>query len=64
MRLLKFGKIEVQYVSSDNNLAIISKEVFEAVQVEKKRTSNMVKDKNGWQRKNEKYSSNKNIESK
>lgn len=31
----------------NNNPAIISKEVFEAVQTEKKR-SNMVKDENGW----------------
>ena len=64
VRLLKSGKSEVQYLSSDNNPAIISKEVFEAVQIEKKRRSNMVKDENGWQRKNEKYSSKKKIESK
>ncbi|WP_286028453.1 recombinase family protein [Ligilactobacillus agilis] len=64
VRLLKSGKSEVQYLFSDNNPAIISKEVFEAVQVEKKRRSNMVKDENGWQRKNEKYSSKKKIESK
>ena len=64
VRLLKSGKSEVQYLSSDNNPAIISKEVFEAVQIEKKRRSNMVKDENGWQRKNEKYSSKKKIENK
>ena len=64
VRLLKSGKSEVQYLSSDNNPAIISKEVFEAVQIEKKRRSNIVKDENGWQRKNEKYSSKKKIESK
>ena len=57
VKLLKFGKSEVQYLSSDNNLAIISKEVFEAVQIEKGRKSNMVKDENGSQRKNQKYSS-------
>ena len=64
VRLLKSGKNEVQYLSSNNNPAIVSKEVFEAVQIEKKRRSNMVKDENGWQRKNEKYSSKKKIESK
>lgn len=62
--LLKSGKSEVQYLSSDNNPVIISKEAFEAVQIEKKRRSNMVKDENGWQRKNEKYSSKKKIENK
>ena len=45
--LLKSGKSEVQYLSSDNNPVIISKEAFEAVQIEKKRRSNMVKDENG-----------------
>ena len=64
IRLLKSGKSEVQYLSSDNNPAIISKEVFEAVQAEKKRRNNMVKDENGWQRKNEKYSSKKKTERK
>ena len=64
VRLLKSGKSEVQYLSSDNNPAIISKEIFEAVQAEKKRRNNMVKDENGWQRKNEKYSSKKKTERK
>ena len=57
VKLLKSGKSEVQYLSSANNPAIISKEVFEAVQIEKKRRSNMVKNDDGWQRKNKKYSS-------
>lgn len=57
VRLLKFGKGEVQYLSSDNNPAIISKEVFEAVQVEKARKSNVVRSDNGTQRKCKKYSS-------
>ena len=57
VRLLKSGKSEVQYLSSDNNPAIISKEAFEAVQIEKKRRSNVIKDENGSQRKNHKYSS-------
>ena len=60
VRLLKSGKNEVQYLSSDNNPAIISKEVFEAVQIEKKRRSNMKKDENGTaKRKDSKYSSRK-----
>lgn len=57
IRLLKSGKSEVQYLSSDNNPAIISKEVFEAVQVEKARRSNVVRSGNGTQRKSKKYSS-------
>lgn len=56
VRLLKFGKGEAQYLSSDNNPAIISKEVFEAVQVEKARRSNMIRSGNGTQRKSKKYS--------
>ena len=59
VRLLKSGKSEVQYLSSDNNPAIISKEVFEAVQIEKARRSNIVKDNNGNRRKDRKYSSKK-----
>lgn len=57
VKLLKSGNSEVQYLSSDNNPAIISKEVFETVQIEKKRKSNMVKDESGSQRKDKKYSS-------
>ena len=60
VRLLKSGKSEVQYLSSDNNPAIISKEAFEAVQIGKKRRSNMKKDENGTaKRKDSKYSSRK-----
>ena len=59
VRFLKFGKSEVQYWSSDNNPAIISKEVFEAVQIEKKRRSNVMKGENGSRRKSGKYSSKK-----
>ena len=57
VRLLKTGKSKVHYLATDNNPAIISKEVFEAVQVEKARRSNVMKDENGSQRKNQKYSS-------
>ena len=59
VRLLKSGKSEVQYLSSDNNPAIISKEVFEAVQIEKAQRSNVIKSECGNQRKNKKFSSKK-----
>lgn len=58
VRLLKIGKSEIHYLATDNNPVIISKEVFEAVQIEKARRSNVVKDGNGTvKRKNLKYSS-------
>lgn len=57
VRLLKTGKSEVHYLATDNNPAVISKETFEAVQIEKRRRSNVVKDENGVKRKGEKYSS-------
>ena len=57
VRLLKTGKSEVHYLATDNNPTIISKETFEAVQIEKRRRSNMVKNENGVKRKSEKYSS-------
>jgi len=57
VKLLKSGKSEVHYLSSDNNPAIILKETFKAVQIEKGWRSNVVKNENGWQRKSEKYSS-------
>lgn len=57
VRLLKTGKTEVHYLATDNNPAVISKETFEAVQIEKRRRSNVVKDENGVKRKSEKYSS-------
>lgn len=57
VKLLKSGNREVQYLSTDNNPAIISKETFEAVQIEKARRSNVIKDENGSKRKGEKYSS-------
>ncbi len=55
VRLLKSGNGEVHYLSSDNNPAIISKEVFEAVQIQKTRRSNVVKSEHGNQRKNKKF---------
>lgn len=59
VKLLKSGKSDIQYIVSENNPAIISKETFEAVQIEKGRRSNVVKEENGSKRKNEKYSSKK-----
>ncbi|MDO4556474.1 MAG: recombinase family protein, partial [Lachnospiraceae bacterium] len=55
VKLLKSGKSEVHYLSSDNNPVIISKEIFEAVQIEKTRRSNVIKDENGNRRKSDKY---------
>lgn len=59
VKLLRSGNSEVYYLASDNNLAIILKEVFAAVQMEKGRRSNVVKDGSGSNRKNRKYSSKK-----
>ena len=57
VELLKSGKSEVHYLASGNNPAIISKKTFEAVQMEKRRRSNVVRDENGKRRKSKKYSS-------
>lgn len=59
VKILKFGNSEVHYLSSNNNPVIISKEIFEAVQMEKAHRSNVVKDENGSRRKGKKYSSKK-----
>lgn len=61
VRLLKSGKSEIQYMASENNPAIISKEVFEMVQIEKMRRSNVIRNEKGTQRKSKKYSSKKMI---
>lgn len=57
VELLKSSKSEVHYLASGNNPAIISKGVFEAVQMEKGKRSNVVKGVDGKNRKNKKYSS-------
>ena len=57
VRLLDNGKHEAVYLCEDNNPAIISKETFQAVQIEKIKRSNVIKDENGVLRKNKKYSS-------
>ena len=59
VELLKSSKSDVHYLSLGNNPAIISKETFEAVQMEKVRRSNVVRGENGVKRKSEKYSSKK-----
>lgn len=60
VELLKSSKNEIHYLASENNPVIISKESFKAVQTEKARRSNVVKDENGTvKRKDSKYSSKK-----
>lgn len=49
VKLLKSGKSDVLDLLSDNNPAIISKETFEAVQIEKARRSNVMKSECGNQ---------------
>lgn len=58
VRLFNDKKLDVQYLASDNHPAIITKEIFEAVQKEKINRSNIVVDENGHSvRKSTKYSS-------
>lgn len=59
VRLLDNGKHESYYLSENNNPAILSKETFQAVQIEKQRRSNVTKGENGSKRKSKKYSSKK-----
>jgi len=59
VRLLDSGNHEVQYVSENNNPAIVSKETFQVVQIEKSCRSNVTQNERGIQRKNRKYSSKK-----
>jgi hypothetical protein len=47
------------YKLNNSHNAIISKEIFDAVQKEKLRRSNVINTENGKQRKNTKYSSKK-----
>jgi site-specific DNA recombinase len=56
-RLLDDGKHSSYYLVEDNNPAIISKETFQAVQIEKQHRSNVIKSEEGTQRKSTKYSS-------
>jgi DNA invertase Pin-like site-specific DNA recombinase len=50
-RLLDNGKHDSYYLAEDNNPAIISKETFQAVQIEKQHRSNVTKSEDGNQRK-------------
>jgi len=59
VRLLDDGKHESYYLSEDNNPAIIRKETFQAVQLEKQRRSNITKGEDGSKRKSNKYSAKK-----
>jgi site-specific DNA recombinase len=59
VQLLNNGKHEEYYLSEKNNPAIISKETFQAVQIEKQHRSNVTKAENGSRRKSKKYSSKK-----
>lgn len=59
VRLLDNGKNDVCYLAEDNNPAIITKETFQAVQLEKQRRSNVIKSEEGTRRKSTKYSSKK-----
>ncbi|MCB7071396.1 recombinase family protein [Caldibacillus sp. 210928-DFI.2.22] len=59
VRLLNAGEHQEYYISENNHPAIISKEQFEAVQIEKKNRSNVVKGKSGNRRRSSKYSSKK-----
>lgn len=56
VQLLKSSNSDVKYLLSDNNPAIISKEVFEAVQLEKASRCNIIEGKDEKKRKNTKYS--------
>ena len=57
VRLLNTGEHQEHYVSENNHPAIILKGQFEAVQLEKKKRSNVVKGNSGTKRKDKKYSS-------
>ena len=57
VKLLKSGNSEVHYLASGNNPAIISKEAFGAVQMEKAQRSNVVGGADSKLRRNKKYSS-------
>lgn len=59
VRLLDDGKHDAYYLAEDNNPAIISKETFQAVQIEKQHRSNVTKVEDGSKRKSKKYSSKK-----
>lgn len=57
VRLLDNGKHDSYYLAEENNPAIISKETYQAVQLEKQHRSNVTEGEEGSQRKSKKYSS-------
>ncbi len=57
VRLLDNGKHDLCYLAEGNNPAIISKETFQAVQIEKRHRSNVIEVEEGSRRKSIKYSS-------
>lgn len=57
VRLLDDGKHDFYYKAEGNNAAIIFKETFQAVKLEKQHRSNVTQGEEGTQRKNKKYSS-------
>jgi len=59
VRLLDNGKHDAYYLAEGNNPAIISKETFQAVQIEKQQRSNVIKSEDSNQKKSKKYSSKK-----
>jgi site-specific DNA recombinase len=61
VRLLDDGKHASYFLAEDNNPTIMSKEIFQAVQIEKQRRSNITKVEDSKQRKSKKYSSKKQI---
>ena len=58
-RLLDNGKHDLYYLAEGNNPAIISKEMYQAVQIEKQHRSNVIEGEEGGKRKSKKYSSKK-----
>ena len=59
VRLLDNGKHDLCYLAEGNNPAIISKETFQAVRIEKQHRSNVTQGEKGTWRKSKKYSSKK-----
>lgn len=59
VRLLDNGKHDLCYLAEGNNPAIISKEMYQAVQIEKQHRSNVIEGEEGSKRKSKKYSSKK-----
>ena len=57
VRLLDDGKHDFYYKAEGNNAAIIYKETFQAVKLEKQHRSNVTQGEEGTQRKSKKYSS-------